>query len=86
MAQEIEIGGTLNVFIKYSEHYITCNNVDMQFKDHKIKLYDNINYNYISTELLADGMEIDLLNKSFKIYMDDQSTKVKAMYKSNVSN
>jgi hypothetical protein len=75
-----------DVFIKYAEHVITCNSVDMQFKDHKIKLYDDINYNYTSSELLADTMEIDLLNKDFKIYMNDQNTKVKAIYKDNVSN
>jgi hypothetical protein len=75
-----------DIFIKYGEHEITCNSVDMQFKDHKIKLYDDINYNYISSELLADTMEIDLLNKDFRIYMNDQNTKVKAMYKDNVSN
>jgi lipopolysaccharide assembly outer membrane protein LptD (OstA) len=75
-----------NVIIKYGEQNITCNRVDMQFRNYKVKLYDNVIYNYINTKLLADVIEIDLLKKSSKIYMNKKNTKVEAMYKNNVSN
>ena len=75
-----------NVIIKYGEQNITCNRVDMQFRNYKVKLYDNVIYNYINTKLLADVIEIDLLTKSSKIYMNKKNTKVEAMYKNNVSN
>jgi len=75
-----------NILIKYGEHDIACNSVDMQIRNYKIKLYDDINYNYINTKLLADVIEIDLLTKSTKIYMKNENTKVEVMYKSNVSN
>jgi len=75
-----------NVEIKYAEHKMTSDNVDLIFKDHKIKLYDEINYKSLNTNLLADVMEIDLLTKDLKIYMSDKSKKIKANYKSNVSN
>ena len=75
-----------NVIIKYGEQHITCNRVDMQFRNYKVKLYDNVIYNYINTKLLADVIEIDLLKKSSKIYMNKKNTKVEAMYKNNVSN
>ena len=75
-----------NVIIKYGEQHITCNRVDMQFRNYKVKLYDNVIYNYINTKLLADVIEIDLLTKSSKIYMNKKNTKVEAMYKNNVSN
>ena len=75
-----------NVIIKYGEQNITCNRVDMQFRNYKVKLYDNVIYNYINTKLLADVIEIDLLTKSSKIYMNKKNTKVEAMYKNNVNN
>jgi len=75
-----------NVIIKYGEQNITCNRVDMQFRNYKVELYDNVIYNYINTKLLADVIEIDLLKKSSKIYMNKKNTKVEAMYKNNVSN
>ena len=75
-----------NVIIKYGEQNITCNRVDMQFRNYKVKLYDNVIYNYINTKLLADVIEIDLLKKSSKIYMNKKNTKVEAMYKNNVNN
>jgi len=75
-----------NINIKYNEHNIACDNVDLLFKDHKIKLYENITYNDLSTNLLADKMEIDLLTKNLKIHMINQDKKIKVIYKNNVSN
>jgi lipopolysaccharide assembly outer membrane protein LptD (OstA) len=75
-----------NVIIKYGEQHITCNRVDMQFRNYKVKLYDNVIYNYINTKLLADVIEIDLLTKSSQIYMNKKNAKVEVMYKNNVSN
>tara|TARA_B100000767_G_C19641243_1_gene482639 strand:- start:79 stop:675 length:597 start_codon:yes stop_codon:yes gene_type:complete len=75
-----------SINIKHNEHNITCDNVDLLFKDHKIKLYKNIIYNDLSTNLLADKMEIDLLTKNLKIYMINQDQKIKVIYKNNVGN
>ena len=72
--------------IKYNEHNLNCNNVDLIFKDHKIKLYSNINYSSLNTSLLADEIEIDLITKNLKIYMIDKNQKIKATFKNNVSN
>ena len=33
-----------NILVEYLDHKITCNSIDLLFNDHKIKLYDNINY------------------------------------------
>ena len=75
-----------NVLIEYGEHNITSNNVDMLFKDHKIKLYDEINYKSLNTNLLADVMEIDLLTQDLKIYMVENGEKINATYSGNVDN
>lgn len=75
-----------NVFIKYAEHNLTCDNVDLLIKKHKINLYNNINYNNLKTDFLADRMEIDFLTKDSKTFMYDKNKKVKAIYNNNVSN
>ena len=75
-----------NVLIKYAEHNIECNNVDLLFMDHKIKLYNNINYHNLNINLLADKMEIDLLTKNSTIFMNNQDKKIKITYNSNVGN
>ena len=75
-----------NVFVKYAQHNVRSDNLDVLFKDHKIKLYNKINYNNLNTNILADVMEIDLLTKKLKIYMNSQNKKIKATYKNNGNN
>ena len=75
-----------NIDIKYNEHYVNCNNADLFFKDHKIKLYNNVNYNNLNTSILADEIKIDLLTKNLKTYMINKNKKVKVIYKNNASN
>ena len=75
-----------NVDIIYDEHHLNCNNANLFFKNHKIKLYENIYYTNLNTSLLADEIEIDLLTKDLKIYMINKDKKVKAIHKTNVSN
>jgi len=75
-----------NVFIKYAQHNVRSNNLDVLFKDHKIKLYNKINYNNLNTNILADVMEIDLLTKDLKIYMNENDKKINATYNNNVNN
>lgn len=75
-----------SIKIKYNEHNMVCDNVDLLFKDHKIELYKNIIYNNLNTNLIADKIEIDLLTKNLKINMINQDKKIKVIYKNNVSN
>ena len=75
-----------NVFIKYAQHNVRSNNLDVLFKDHKIKLYNKIDYNNLNTNILADVMEIDLLTKDLKIYMNENDKKINATYNNNVNN
>tara|TARA_B110000967_G_scaffold207450_1_gene256862 strand:- start:285 stop:881 length:597 start_codon:yes stop_codon:yes gene_type:complete len=72
-----------NILIEYQEHEITCNKIDLLFKDHKINLYENINYKNLNTYLLADRMEIDLITKDSKIYMNNKNKKIEVTYKNN---
>ena len=74
------------IIIEYSEHNITCDRLDLLFNDHKIKLYDNISYNNLNTDILADIIEINLLTKDSKIYMNNQNKKIQVIHKSDVNN
>ena len=75
-----------NILVEYLDHKITCNSIDLLFNDHKIKLYDNINYNNSNTDILADIIEINILTKDFKIYMNNQNKKIQVIHKTNVNN
>ena len=72
--------------IKYGEHYLNSNNANLFFKDHRIELYDNINYTNLNSSLLADEIEIDLLTRNLKVYMHNKNKKVKVIFKNNVPN
>lgn len=74
-----------DILIKYAEHNITSNNVDLLFKDNKVKIYNEINYNNLNTNLFADNAEINLLTKNLKIYMNNNK-KINIEYNENVSN
>ena len=74
-----------NILIRYANHSITSNNVDLLFKDNKVKIYNEIDYNNLNTNLLADNAEIDLLTKNLRIYMNNNK-KINIKYNENVSN
>ena len=74
-----------DILIKYAEHNITSNNVDLLFKDNKVKIYNEIDYNNLNTNLLADNAEINLLTKNLKIYMNNNK-KINIEYNENASN
>ena len=72
--------------IKYGEHQLNSNNANLFFKDHRIELYDNINYTNLNSSLLADEIEIDLLTRDLKVYMRNENKKVRAIFRNNVPN
>ncbi len=75
-----------DVLIINTEHNLKCDNVDLLFKDHKIEIYNNIVYNNLNTEFLADKIEIDLITKNSKIYMHNKDKKIKVIHNNNVNN
>ena len=58
----------------------------MLFKDNKIKIYSEINYNNLNTNLLADVIDINLLTSNLKIYMTENDKKINATYSKNANN
>jgi len=65
-----------NVLIKYDEHQILSNNLDLFFENNLASIYKNIIYKNLNTELRADKIDIDLLTKNSKIFMNEKSKKV----------
>ena len=70
-----------NVKIIYGNHKISCEKSDLIFSENLAKLYDNIIYENIYTKLFADKMEINLVTKDSKVYMNDTNSKVKIIQK-----
>lgn len=66
-----------NVLVVYTQHYITSDNLDLDFQKNIATVSNNINYKNLNTKLQADKIEIDLITKNSKIFMYDASEKVK---------
>jgi lipopolysaccharide export system protein LptA len=66
-----------NVLVTYGEHEITSDNLDLFFEKNLATITQNIIYKNLNTILEADKVEIDLITKNSKIFMNNQSKKVK---------
>jgi hypothetical protein len=66
-----------NVLMIYEEHNITSNNLDLLFEKNLATITNDVVYNNLNTKLMADKIEIDLITKNSKIFMDKSSDKVK---------
>ena len=62
-------------------HKATSENLDISFNNNKASMYKNIVYNKPGTQLTADRLEIDLITKNTKIFMDNKSEKIKVINK-----
>jgi hypothetical protein len=62
-----------NVELKYLDHKINSNNIDVLFKDNKLEAYNDLVYRNPDIKLLADKVEVDLLTQDTKIFMFDNS-------------
>ena len=62
-----------NVYLKFLNHSINSDNIDVLFTDSKLEAYNNLVYRNSDVNLLADKIELDLLTKNSKIFMFDNS-------------
>tara|TARA_B110001452_G_scaffold168298_1_gene140662 strand:+ start:679 stop:1281 length:603 start_codon:yes stop_codon:yes gene_type:complete len=70
-----------NIKVIYGQHKIDCEFADLIFSNNLAIFYDNVVYQNIDTKLYADKMEIDLITKDSKVYMNDINAKVKIIHK-----
>ena len=66
-----------NVELTHLVHKATSENLDISFNSNKASMYKNIIYNKPGTQLTADRLEIDLITKNTKIFMDKKYEKIK---------
>ena len=62
-----------NVYLKFLNHSINSDNIDVLFTDSKLEAYNNLVYRNSDVNLMADKIELDLLTKNSKIFMLDNS-------------
>tara|TARA_B100000575_G_scaffold59440_1_gene45039 strand:- start:160 stop:759 length:600 start_codon:yes stop_codon:yes gene_type:complete len=60
----------------YNENTINSEYLDLSFKNHLATLYDNVKFKNKISNLVADKVLIDFLNKNTKIKMNDKNNKV----------
>ena len=60
----------------YNENTINSEYLDLSFKNHLATLYDNVKFRSKLSNLVADKVSIDFLNKNTKIKMNDDNSKV----------
>ena len=70
-----------NVKLKFKDHNLTSDNVNLNYIKKKIKISDNINYYDKDNKITADIIEYDLLTKISNVYMIDKNKKIKGLIK-----
>ena len=70
-----------NVVVTHLIHKATSENLDLSFNENVASMYNNIVYNKPGTKLTADRLEIDLITKNSKIFMDNKTEKIKIIDK-----
>ena len=64
------------VNVKYGDHTIDSETLNLNFKDNLIEILDSVYYVNKNTKINADKVEIDLLQKKLKISMISKNDKV----------
>jgi len=68
-----------SVKLDYEDHKISAENIDVFFKNSKLEAYNNLVYRNLDLNLIADKVEVDLIEKNSKIFMfnDDKVRVIK---------
>ena len=70
-----------NVLVLYIFHTINAENLDLFFQDNVANMYNEIVYKNMNTKLFADRLEIDLITKNSRIFMNNETKKIKLFTK-----
>tara|TARA_B110000971_G_scaffold29665_1_gene26701 strand:- start:42 stop:632 length:591 start_codon:yes stop_codon:yes gene_type:complete len=66
-----------NIIMTYENSIINCDKFDLDFDKKIAILSDNIIYKNLNTKMIADKIELNLITKNLKIFMDDKNKKIK---------
>ena len=70
-----------NVEVNHLVHKATGQNLDLSFKNNMASMYNNIIYKKPGTQMTADRLNIDLVTKDTKIFMNKKAEKIKIIDK-----
>ena len=70
-----------DVVLTHLIHKATSDNLDISFSNNTATMYNNIIYNKPETQITADRLEIDLITKNTKIFMDNETEKIRIINK-----
>jgi len=73
-----------SVKMNYNNHLISAENLDLSFRNNLVTLYGKVEYTSGISNLIADKVIINLMNKNTKILMDDENNTV--LVRSNLNN
>ena len=65
-----------NVKIKYMDHVILSEKLDVNFKKNIVTVYDNVVYESLNDNLIADNVVIDLTTRDVDIFMNNSKDKI----------
>jgi lipopolysaccharide export system protein LptA len=65
-----------SVLVTYNEHTINSDNLNLDFEKSLATISNNIIYKNLNTELQADKVEIDLITKNSRIFMNNKLDKI----------
>ena len=66
-----------DILLTYQTHRITSQNLDLSFENNLATIYNKIVYDNNNVKISADILEIDLITKNSKIFMDNEYKKIK---------
>ncbi len=69
------------IIISYDDNFINSNNLDLNFSENTIRVYNNVVYEGLNGLAKTDNIKIDLTTKKIDIFMNDSEEKVKMISK-----
>jgi len=66
-----------DILLTYQDHRVTSQNLDLSFENNLATIYNKIVYDNNNVKISADILEIDLITKNSKIFMDNEYKKIK---------
>ncbi len=70
-----------NILIKYMDSIIYSDNLDLNFKENIVKIYNNVVYDGVSGKIKTDNVLVNLFNKNVEIFMSNPEEKVMVISK-----
>ena len=70
-----------NINISYMQNSINSKNLDLDFQNNIVSIYNNVVYKGSESEIKADNVKIDLISKKTTISMDNSGKKVEVVAK-----